>query len=79
MRNSVSMRGGLPPASSRAIADCVVPVSSASSACERPSSFRRPRDFLRHLREEPSLVGIDVREPFAEALESFRPHIASLL
>ena len=35
------MRGGRPPLSSRAIADCVVPVSSASCACESPSARRR--------------------------------------
>src|SRR6266516_3722453 len=41
MRSSVSMRGGRPPRSSRAIADCVVPTSSASSRWERPFSARR--------------------------------------
>jgi hypothetical protein len=41
IRSSVSIRGGRPPRSSRAIADCVVPVSSASSRCERPRSPRR--------------------------------------
>src|SRR5690348_14860132 len=41
MFSSVSMRGGRPPRSSRAIADCVVPTSSASSRCERPISARR--------------------------------------
>src|SRR5438105_7073066 len=40
IRSSVSIRGGRPPASSRAIADCVVPTSSASSRCE---SFRALR------------------------------------
>ena len=34
IRSSVSIRGGRPPRSSRAIADCVVPVSSASSRCD---------------------------------------------
>jgi hypothetical protein len=41
IRMSVSMRGGRPPDSRRAIADCVVPVSSASSACERFRARRR--------------------------------------
>jgi hypothetical protein len=39
------MRGGLPPRSSRAIADCVVPHSSASSRCERFLSTRRAATF----------------------------------
>jgi len=40
MRSSVSIRGGRPPRSSRAIADCVVPQSSASSRCESPFAPR---------------------------------------
>src|SRR6266545_4747786 len=37
----VSMRGGRPPLSRRAIADCVVPHNSASCCWERPSAARR--------------------------------------
>ena len=40
MRRSVSIRGGPPPRSKRAIADCVVPQSSASSCCERSRARR---------------------------------------
>jgi hypothetical protein len=41
MRARVSIRGGLAPRSTRAIADCVVPQSSANSRCETPQAFRR--------------------------------------
>src|SRR5579884_3438186 len=41
MFSSVSIRGGRPPRSSRAIADCVVPTRSASSRCESPFASRR--------------------------------------
>ncbi len=41
MRSSVSILGGRPPLSRRAIADCVVSHRDASSVCESPSSRRR--------------------------------------
>jgi hypothetical protein len=41
MRRSVSIRGGRPPRSKRAIADCVVPTISASSRWENPFACRR--------------------------------------
>ena len=37
------------------------------------------RDLLRDTRKEPALIGIDVREPLAEAFESISLHIPSLL
>ena len=78
IRSSVSIRGGRPPDSSRAIADCVVPVSSASSFCDRPSALRCEVTWSRHAREEPPLVGVDVGESLAELLEGVRAHIAVL-
>ena len=41
MRSSVSIRGGRPPRSRRAMADCVVPQSSARSRWESPIALRR--------------------------------------
>jgi hypothetical protein len=41
MRARVSIRGGLAPRSTRAIADCVVPQSSASSRWDTPQALRR--------------------------------------
>src|SRR5207247_501024 len=40
MRTNVSIRGGRPPRSKRAIADCVVPTRSANSCCERSRARR---------------------------------------
>jgi hypothetical protein len=72
----VSIRGGRPPDSRRAIADWVVPVSSASSCWE---SLALLGDLLRYLREEPALIRIDVREPGAQLLEGVSTHIAGVL
>ena len=57
MRSSVSIRGGLPPRSSRAIADCVVPTSSASSRCDRALLLPALGHLLRNSCEEPASVG----------------------
>ena len=73
------MRGGRPPASSRAIADCVVPVSSARLRLGQVLALALRSNFLGDLAEEPALVGIDVREPLAQSLEGIRLHISPLL
>jgi hypothetical protein len=75
----VSIRGGRPPDSRRAIADWVVPVSSASSCWESPCAFALLGDLLRYLREEPALIRVDVREPGAQLLEGVSTHIAGVL
>src|SRR5579884_6231 len=42
-RSNVLSRGSTPPASNRATTDCVTPIRSASSCCDRPRSVRRRR------------------------------------
>ena len=79
MRSSVSIRGGRPPDSSRAIADCVVAGQLGQLLLGKPEGLPLLGDLLRDAREEPALVGVDVGEPFAKPFESIRSHISRLL
>jgi hypothetical protein len=55
---SVSMRGGRPPLSRRAIADCVVPQSSAGLLLREAHLNPAGCDLLGDLREEPALIRV---------------------
>ena len=72
MRCSVSMRGGRPPASSRAIADCVVPHFSASSFCDSPALEPPLGDVVGDLGEEP-LALLDMGDALAQPLDRAAP------
>jgi hypothetical protein len=52
------MRGGRPPLSRRAIADCVVPQSSAGLLLREAHLNPAGCDLLGDLREEPALIRV---------------------
>ena len=69
IRRSVSMRGGRPPDSRRAIADCVVPRARQAAFWESSLRLALTGDLLGDLREEPAAVRVDVRQALSQALE----------
>ena len=75
----MSIRGGRPPDSSRAIADCVVAGQLGELLLGEPARLPLLGDVVGDPREEPALVGVDVREPLAKAFESVGAHISRLL